>query len=117
MFILNKDSKAIHECNHKDVISICKKDADHFSIAETKEELMPSNGDGVDASNDTSGEMRGEEESEQGETEDGKKYPLEELEAMELEELKALAKEKNIRGYTKMEKEAIVQVITAVQGE
>lgn len=118
MYILNKETNEIQECSHNDVIRSCRKDTDHFTVAETKEELMPSNGDGGDTLNDTSGETGGGEDPESGETADGdEKYSLEELEAMELAELKALAKEKNIKGYAKMEKEAIVQVITAIQGE
>lgn len=40
MFILNKTTKTIQECHNQDAIKACKKDADHYAVAETREELL-----------------------------------------------------------------------------
>ena len=39
MFILNKKTGNIQECHNADAINVCRKDADHYSVAATREEL------------------------------------------------------------------------------
>lgn len=39
MFILNKKNKVIQECINADAIKSCKKDSEHYAVAETREEL------------------------------------------------------------------------------
>lgn len=39
MFILNKKNGNIQECHNADAIKVCRKDADHYAVAATMEEL------------------------------------------------------------------------------
>ena len=36
MFILNKSTGVVQECHNDDVIRVCRKDAEHYTVAETK---------------------------------------------------------------------------------
>lgn len=39
MFILNKKNGSIQECHNADAIKVCRKDAEHYAVAATMEEL------------------------------------------------------------------------------
>lgn len=88
MYIRNK-SGLIQECHNEDVIKSCRKDMDHFMVAESLEDLT--------AKEDV-------------------KQPEEkpELEKMKADELKTLAKEKGIEGASSLTKEELLAVLKDV---
>lgn len=148
MFILNKQSKIIQECNNQDVIKICMNDSEGFAVAETREALMnPENASEKAANkaeskkNDKANEIAEAEKKAQEEAnkatqeasdnaEEGaevktdsegsevvedpdQKSMQEKYEAMNVESLRAIAKEKKIQGYGNMNKATLVAVIMA----
>lgn len=88
MYIKNK-SGLIQECHNEDVIRSCRKDADHFTVSETLEDLI---------------------------VKENVNQPAEnlELEKMKVDELKALAREKGIEGAASLTKGELLEVLKGV---
>lgn len=136
MFILNKNTKVIQECNNSDVIKMCRKDTKNYAVAETKEELEgkafqepqeePKN---TEPEGNTNEEQKGapegnsegqavgnepESKKEEGQ-ESWKELPEEEklaaLESKKVEELRKIAKAEGIQGYGNMSKDTLVAMI------
>lgn len=88
MYIRNR-SGLIQECHNEDVIRSCRKDTDHFTVAENLESLTVKE------------EVKPPEEKP-------------ELEKLKADELKALAKEKGIEGAASLTKEELLAVLKEV---
>jgi len=96
MFIRNKKSGLVQECNNKDVIKICQKDVECYEVtAENPENRIAEN------------DMEPEETEVQAE-------PKKDLEDMTVPELKALAKEKGIEGASSLGREDLLAVLKEV---
>lgn len=100
MFIKNLKTNMIQECSNVDVIKICKKSPLEYAVAKTKEELL---------SKDKS-ETEGAEEGQSESSVDSVDY-----DEMKIEDLKKLAKDKGIEGYSKMRKEELVAALEATE--
>ena len=85
MYIRSK-SGLIQECHNEDVIQSCRKDTDHFTVAENRESLTAK-----EAVN---------------KPEDKPK-----LEKMKVDELRSLAKERGIEGAASLNKEELLAVL------
>lgn len=133
MFILNKKSGVITECNNADVIKTCKKDAnyeveeniEYFDVQEPQKEpekvepketiteeekTTPDKAEEPkEGENDgVSQEGETEEEPEEGEQpEDEEKQ----LRTKTVADLRVIAKEKGIQGYANMNKDTLVAMI------
>lgn len=90
MFILNKKTKMIQECHNKDVIKICQKDTAVYQVAAVREAL-----EAPSASEEAAGEAT-------------------DISGMNLTELRTLAKEKGLSGYTSLSKEELAAVLKDV---
>lgn len=88
MYIRNK-SGLIQECHNEDVIRSCRKDTDHFTVAERLEDLAVNE------------EVKQPEEKP-------------ELDKMKVDELKAIAKEKGIEGAASLTKDELLAVLKEV---
>lgn len=88
MYIRNK-SGLIQECHNEDVIKSCRKDTDHFTVAENLESFIA---------------------NEAAEVSEEKP----ELEKMKADELKSLAKEKGIEGAASLTKEELLAILKGV---
>nr|WP_288974966.1 Rho termination factor N-terminal domain-containing protein [uncultured Blautia sp.] len=88
MLIRNIKSGLVQECRNADVIKVCKKDTEHFEVFKSKPEVKL--------------EVLNEEE------------PVKTIEDMTLPELKALAKEKGIKGAGSLNKEELLAVLKDV---
>ena len=120
MFILNKKSGVISEVTNKDVIKHCKKNSDEYVVAETAEELTgaaapveepaPADPEPENATDEPEVE-----DSEGTEPEDEEPESTEETDyaAMNVADLRKVAKEKGIQGYANMNKETLIEVIKA----
>ncbi len=160
MFILNKDTNLIQECSNNDVIKICKKDSEHFTVADTMEELSKGK-EAQKAADEKAAEEAAKKaaEAEQKAKEEAEQKAAEELKAkedeearkaaeeaqkaadetnggatppegdeeqksqkeiysgMNVENLRKVAKEKGIQGYSNMNKETLIAVIIAHESE
>nr|DAF81490.1 MAG TPA: recombination endonuclease VII [Caudoviricetes sp.] len=102
MYVLNKKSGVITECNNLDVIRQCRQDKDYEvgesaeALAHTPEEKTP------DAATDTPTEVVPEVPN----------MP-EDYEHMGVKELRNVAKAKGVQGYVNMDKETLIEVIKA----
>lgn len=85
MYIRNK-SGLIQECHNEDVIRSCRKDTDHFTVAENLESLIVKE------------EVKPPEKRQ-------------ELEKMKVDELRAMAKERGIEGAVSLNKEELLAVL------
>lgn len=85
MYIRNK-SGLIQECHNDDVIRSCRKDTDHFTVAENLESFIVK-----EAVN--------------------KPEEKPELEKMKVDELRAMAKERGIEGAASLNKEELLAVL------
>ena len=85
MYIRNK-SGLIQECYNEDVIRACKKDTEHFTVADNRESLTAK-----EAVN--------------------KPEERPELEKMKVDELRAMAKERGIEGAASLNKEELLAVL------
>lgn len=131
MFILNKKTGTVQECHNNDAIKVCRKDTDNYSVAEKREDLLkehaeepkkePEKEEAGNSSPDTqkgdSGAAEGAQDGENGEgkrqqeSEGGAELTEEELNALKVEDLRAIAKEKKIQGYGNMNKQTLVAMI------
>lgn len=131
MFILNKKTGTVQECHNNDAIKACKKDADNYAVSERREDLVqkpaeepkkePKKEEAGNSSPDTtkadSGAAEGAQDGENGErkgqqeSEGGAELTEEELNALKVEELRAIAKERKIQGYGNMNKQTLVAMI------
>lgn len=78
----------IQECRNADVIKICRKNPLEYAVGETKEELITAEDTAEDENADNYDDMK-------------------------VDELRALAKEKEIEGYSKMKKEELIAALEA----
>lgn len=118
MFILNKKAGVIQECNNNDVIKVCKKDTEHYAVAETKEELTATakeqHGENiaVSESNPKSVTGQGEHEEQSGaDSLNSGDQQFSVLNAKNVKELRKIAKEKGIQGYENMNKDTLIAII------
>lgn len=120
MFILNKKTGVIQECNNNDVIKVCKKDTEHYAVAETKEELTATvkepqkHGENiaVSESNPESVAGQGEHEDQSGaDSLNSSDQQFSVLNAKNVKELRKIAKEKGIQGYENMNKDTLIAII------
>lgn len=134
MFILNKKSGVITECNNADVIKTCKKDANYevkenrgdFEAQEPQKEpekvepketitegqkTPPEEAEGPKEGEDDGVSQEGEteEKPEEGEQPEGDEE--EQLRAKTVADLRVIAKEKGIQGYANMNKDTLVAMI------
>ena len=93
MFIKNKKSGVVQECHNKDVIHVCQKDIECYEVTETKPVA------------DVEGEAQGEGEPE---------AKSESLEEMTVSDLKAMAKEKGLEGYSGLSKAELLELLKDV---
>ena len=126
MFILNKTNNTIQECHNADAIKSFAKDHKRYQVAKTKEELI-----GAEVENEkpvaeepqSHDSDAGEEIIEQNQ-ENGQEGTTESQEkdseavdvdysAMTVEDLRKVAKDKGIQGYSNMNKATLVEVIKA----
>lgn len=125
MFILNRMSNMITECTHPDVIEVCRKDAKHYAVAKTKEELLGNHQEPQEEPEKVEGEEL-EPEGKENEPEGTEKategnamnapeaageLTEEELTAKTVKDLREIAKDAGIQGYANMNKETLVQMI------
>ncbi len=94
MYILNKKTKVVQECRNKDIIKICKKDTDMYQVAATREELKVP---------EDSGKAPGE----AGEEDIN-------ISSINVTELRKLAKEKGLSGYSSLSKSELEAVLKDV---
>ena len=125
MFILNKASNMITECNHPDVIKVCTSDAKHYAVAKTKEELLGKHQEPQEEPEKVEGEElepegkenepEGTENATEGNAmntpEAAGELTEEELTAKTVKDLREIAKDAGIQGYANMNKETLVQMI------
>ncbi len=97
MFIKNKKSGLVQECSNKDVIKICQRDVENYEVTEEN----PSAVEG-----DSSGEASEAKLPQE---------PEKKLEDMNVQELKALAKEKGIDGVSSLNREDLLSVLKDVE--
>ena len=93
MFILNKSTGVVQECHNDDVIQICRKDAEHYAVAETKDE--------VKAGTQKTGGTASDEN------------PVS-TDKMTLSELRELAEKNGIEGYDSLTKKELLSVLKGV---
>lgn len=86
MYIKNKKSGLVQECHNKDVIRVCKKDTEHFEVIEGKQAAQ---------------------------TESEPKHETD-LESLNVTQLKTLAKEKGIEGYSSLSKDELLKILKDV---
>lgn len=130
MFILNKTNNTIQECHNADAIKSFAKDHKRYQVAKTKEELIgaevenekpvaeePQNepqspdsdaGEEIIEQNQESGQEGTTESQEQ----DSEAVDVD-YSAMTVEDLRKVAKDKGIQGYSNMNKATLVEVIKA----
>ena len=121
MFILNKKSGVISEVINKDVIKHCKKNSDEYAVADTAEELTgeaapaenpapaePEPEDSEKDSDDAAGDPVADPEDEEPESTAETDYA-----AMNVADLRKVAKKKGIQGYANMNKGTLIEVIKA----
>lgn len=131
MFILNKKTGTVQECHNNDAIKVCRKDTDNYTVSEKREELLKEHAEepkkepekeeagnsSPDTKKDDSGAAEGAQDGENGEgkgqqeSEGGAELTEEALNAMKVEDLRAIAKEKKIQGYGNMNKQTLVAMI------
>lgn len=129
MFILNKNNNVIQECHNADVIKVCKKDAKNYAVAQTRAELEgteePQREPEANIEENINEEQENAPESlsvneegnpEAANKEDGwKALPEDEkfaaLEAKKVDDLRKIAKEEGIQGYSNMSKDTLVAMI------
>ena len=97
-FIYNIRSGLSHECTNADVIKVCKKDNDSFIVKDTVEGLEKAVKIHLADADDNQGGNGG----------GGETKPLADL---TVPELKEIAKEKNIEGYSNLNKAELIAVI------
>lgn len=126
MFILNKTNNTIQECHNADAIKSFAKDHKRYQVAKTKEELI-----GAEVENEKpvaeepqshdsdAGEEIIEQNQESGQegTTESQEQDSEAVDvdysAMTVEDLRKVAKDKGIQGYSNMNKATLVEVIKA----
>lgn len=128
MFILNKKSKVIQECHNKDVIKVCMKDTNNYAVASTRAELEGTEEPQrepeanmveeniIEEQENASESLSVSEESNSDEAKEGwKALPEDEklaaLEAKKVDDLRKIAKEEGIQGYSNMSKDTLVAMI------
>jgi len=120
MFILNKKAGVIQECNNNDVIKVCKKDTEHYAVAETKEKLTATakepqkHGENIAVSESNPESVTGQGEHEEQSGADflnsgDQQFTV--LNAKNVKELRKIAKEKGIPGYENMNKDTLIAII------
>lgn len=84
MFIKNKKTGLVQECNNEDVIRMCRRDSEHYEVTN---------------------------ERQQEKKKESLKTPLKDLEEMSAAEIKAVAKEKGIDGASSLTKEELLAIL------
>lgn len=122
MIILNRSTGVIQGCENNDAIKSCQKDPSHYVVAESREELDKKvaqetedepGEDEPEVENPEKGSSEGHEEDAKG-TEDrlSEEVPEEDILSRKgVTELRKIAKEMKIQGYTNMNKETLVAMI------
>lgn len=120
MFILNKKSGMITECNNADVIKTCKKDA-NYEVKENREDFEAQEPqkepekvtpkETITEEKKTSPEEAEEPKEEPKEDEQPEGDEEEQLRTKTVADLRVIAKEKGIQGYANMNKDTLVAMI------
>lgn len=106
MYVLNKKSGVITECNNLDVIGQCRQDKDYEvgesveALAHTPEEKMPDEAMVTDTPKEVVPDVPNMQED---------------YEHMGVKELRNAAKAKGVQGYVNMDKETLIEVIKAYE--
>lgn len=106
MYVLNKKSGVITECNNLDVIRQCRQDKDYEvgesveALAHTPEEKMPDEAMVTDTPTEVVPDVPNMQED---------------YEHMGVKELRNAAKAKGVQGYVNMDKKTLIEVIKAYE--